>query len=160
MQAKPGVIDWLNTLLTNELTAINQYFVQAEMCAHWGLEGLYHHLRRLSIEEMREAEQLIEHIFYLEGLPNLQRLNGVQIGETVEEHLQLDLQLERNQDQALAQAIEHCDQVGDYTTRTLLEQKIVEEKEHISWLETQLDTIEQVGLQNYLAQHLRKETDS
>ena len=159
MQAKPGVVDWLNTLLTNELTAINQYFVQGEMCAHWGLEGLYQELRRLSIEEMREAEQLIEHIFYLEGLPNLQRLNQVQIGETVEEHLRLDLQLERSQDEALTQAIEHCGRVGDYTTRGLLEQKIIEEKEHISWLETQLDTIEQVGLQHYLAQHLRKDGD-
>lgn len=154
MQAKPGVVDWLNTILTNELTAINQYFLQAEMCEHWGYPRLYRKLRALSIEEMKEAEELVEHILYLEGLPNLQRLNQVRIGETVEEHLQLDLQLERDQDQVLTEAIVHCTQAGDYTTRHLLEEKIREEKEHISWLETQLDTIRQVGLAHYLSQQI------
>lgn len=155
MQAKPGVIDRLNTILTNELTAINQYFIQAEMCDHWGYARLYHKLRALSIEEMKEAEELIEHILYLEGVPNLQRLNQIGVGENVEEHLQLDLQLERNQDQVLTEAIEHCTQVADYTTRTILEEKIKEEKDHISWLETQLDTIQQIGLAHYLSQQLK-----
>jgi bacterioferritin len=157
MQAKQGVVDRLNVILTNELTAINQYFIQAEMCEHWGYTRLYHRLRALSIEEMKEAEELIEHILYLEGLPNLQRLNQVGVGENVEEHLQLDLQLELGQDQVLAEAIEHCTTVGDYTTRTILEEKIKEEKEHISWLETQLDTIRQIGLAHYLSQQLKDE---
>src|SRR5687767_3286886 len=119
VQAKPGVVDWLNTILTNELTAINQYFLQAEMCEHWGFTRLYHKLRNLSIEEMKEAEEVLEHILYLEGIPNMQRLNQVRVGQTVAEHLQLDLDLERSQDQVLTDAIVHCAQVGDYTTRHL-----------------------------------------
>ncbi|MEW6582781.1 MAG: bacterioferritin [Actinomycetota bacterium] len=154
MEAKPGVVDRLNAILTNELTAINQYFLQAEMCEHWGLHRLYGELRRLSVEEMREAEELVEHILYLEGVPNLQRLGTVRVGENVVEHLELDLDLERTQDAALAEAIAHCAEVGDFTTRRLLEKKIEEEKEHISWVETQLDAIRIVGLENYLAQQL------
>jgi bacterioferritin len=155
MQAKPGVIDWLNTVLTNELTAINQYFLQAEMCEHWGYPRLYHQLRKLSIEEMKEAEEVLEHILYLGGVPNMQRLNQVRVGENVAEHLQLDLELELTQDQVLTDAIVHCAQVGDYTTRNLLEEKIREEKDHIDWLETQLETIQQIGLNTYLSQQIK-----
>jgi bacterioferritin len=142
--------------LTNELTAINQYFLQAEMCEHWGYPRLYRELRRLSIDEMKEAEEILEHILYLDGIPNMQRLNQVRVGENVEEHFQLDLDLEKNQDKVLTDAIVHCAQVGDYTTRNLLEEKIREEKDHIDWLETQLDTIKQIGLTPYLTQQIKK----
>jgi bacterioferritin len=157
VQAREGVVDRLNALLANELTAINQYFLQAEMCEHWGFPRLYKELKRLSIEEMKEAEGLIEHILYLDGLPNLQRLNDLRIGENVEEHLRGDLELELAQDALLAEAIAHCSQVGDYTTRTILERKIEEEKEHIDWVETQLDLIQRVGLANYLSQQIKDE---
>lgn len=156
MQAKEGVVDRLNQLLTNELTAINQYFLQAEICENWGFDRLYRALKRLSIEEMKEAEELLEHILYLEGMPNMQRLGPIRIGENVREHLEADLELERAQDQLLAETIEHCSQVADYTTRSILERKIEEEKDHIDWLEKQLETINQVGLANYLAQQIKE----
>jgi bacterioferritin len=157
LQAKEGVVDYLNRLLTNELTAINQYFLQAEIVENQGFPRLYKELKRLAIEEMKEAEELIEHILYLEGMPNLQRLGPVNIGENVHEHLQADLQLEIGQDALLAEAIEHCSRVGDFTTRTILERKIEEEKLHIDWVETELETIGQVGLQNYLTQQIKTE---
>jgi bacterioferritin len=155
VQAKEGVVDYLNRLLTNELTAINQYFLQAEIVESQGFPRLYKELKRLSIEEMKEAEELIEHILYLEGLPNLQRLGPVNIGENVQEHLEADLALERGQDALLTEAIDHCSKIGDYTTRTLLEAKIAEERLHIDWVETQLETISIVGLPSYLAQQIK-----
>lgn len=157
MEAKPGVIDYLNNILTNELTAINQYFVHAEMCENWGYERLYHKLRALSISEMRDAEELIEHILYLEGVPNVQRLGQVRVGETVPEQLRLILEDERNAVNTLREAIAHCVQVGDFTTRNKLEEMIREEEEHINWLETQLATIGQVGVENYLTQQIKRE---
>ena len=159
MQAKEGVVDYLNRLLTNELTAINQYFLQAEIVESQGFPRLYRELKRLSIEEMKEAEEMIEHILYLEGMPNLQRLGPVNIGETVLEHLQADLALEKGQDALLAEAIEHCAKVGDYTTRSILERKIEGEKAHIDWVETELETIGLIGLPNYLAQQIKKADD-
>ena len=159
MQAKEGVVDYLNRLLTNELTAINQYFLQAEIVENQGFPRLYRELKRLAIEEMKEAEEMIEHILYLEGMPNLQRLGPVNIGENVQEHLQADLELERAQDKLLAEAIDHCSKVGDYTTRTILERKIEEEKAHIDWVETELETIGLVGLPNYLAQQIKGAAD-
>ena len=159
MQAKEGVVDRLNAILANELTAINQYFLQAEIVEHQGFPRLYRELKRLAIEEMKEAEEMIEHILYLEGMPNLQRLGPVNIGENIQEHLQADLELEKAQDALLAEAIEHCSKVGDYTTRTILERKIEEEKAHIDWVETELETIGLIGLQNYLAQQIKKADD-
>jgi bacterioferritin len=155
VQAKEGVVDYLNRLLTNELTAINQYFLQAEIVENQGFPRLYKELKRLAIEEMKEAEELIELILYLEGMPNLQRLGPVNIGENVQEHLQADLELERGQDALLTEAIDHCSKVGDYTTRTILERKIEEERLHIDWVETQLETIGLVGLPNYLSQQIK-----
>ncbi len=102
MQAKPGVIEHLNTILTNELTAINQYFIQSRMCSHWGYERLAQKLRELSIGEMQDADKMINHILYLEGVPNLQRLGRVRVGENVLEHLQITLELEKEQLAALA----------------------------------------------------------
>jgi bacterioferritin len=154
MQAKEGILDILNNLLTLELTAVNQYFLQAEMCKNWGLEGLYEHLFHISRDEMNDAQHIVRHILYLEGVPNLQRLNRVQIGENVLEHLRLDLQAEKDVVAFLNQSIVHCAQVGDYTTRGMLESSVASEEEHVDWLETQLAAIELIGIENYLAQHL------
>ena len=154
MKAKDGVIDLLNSALTVELTAVNQYFVQAEMCRNWGFERLYEKLRESSLEEMQDAQRLIRHILYLEGLPNLQRLNHVDVGENVLEDLRLDLDLERGAVTALAGAVVHCGEVGDYATRRMLEEMIVSEEGQIDWLETQFETISLVGLENYLSQQI------
>jgi bacterioferritin len=154
MQAKPGVLDLLNRILTNELTTINQYFIHAEMCHNWGFERLASKLRELSIDEMKDAQHLIQHILYLEGVPNLQRLGTVRVGENVAEHLQLDVTQEVEAVATFTEAISHCAQVGDYTTRNILEEMVRDEETHLDWLETQLETIRQVGVENYLSQQL------
>jgi len=148
MKAKPGVLDFLNTILTNELTAINQYFIHAEMCRSWGLTKLADKLRELSIDEMKDAQQLVRHILYLEGMPNLQRLGSVRVGENVPEDFRLDVQQETEAVAVYADAIRHCVEVGDFTTRNILEEMVRDEEGHIDWLETQLETINQIGLQN------------
>jgi bacterioferritin len=155
MQAKPGVIDHLNKILTIELTAINQYFVQAEMCRNWGYERLYEKLKHASMEEMKDTPSIISHILYLEGVPNMQRLNQVRVGENVLENLQLDLQLELEAVEALREAITHCGSVGDYTTRKMFEDMIASEEEHVDWLENQLEAINQIGIELYLSQQLK-----
>ena len=157
MKAKDGVVDHLNNLLTIELTAINQYFVQAEMCKNWGFNRLYKRFRDTSLEEMEDAQHLIEHILYLEGVPNLQRLNQVMVGETVMEDLELDLQAEMNAVSALVDAIAHCEQVQDYTTRGILQEMIRSEEEHVDWLETQLETIKIIGMDLWLNQQIHEE---
>ena len=157
MKAKDGVVDHLNNLLTIELTAINQYFVQAEMCKNWGFNRLYKRFRDTSLEEMEDAQHLIEHILYLEGVPNLQRLNQVMVGETVMEDLELDLQAEMNAVSALVDAISHCEQVQDYTTRGILQEMIRSEEEHVDWLETQLETINIIGIDLWLNQQIYEE---
>ena len=157
MQAKPGVIDALNTVLSNELTAINQYFIQAEICKDWGYELLYGKLRELSFGEMKEAQLLIRHILYLEGMPNLQRLARVRVGENALEHLTVDVELEKTQIQALADGIILCQQVNDFTTRGILEELIRAEEEDLNLLETQLATIKQIGLEQYLAQQIHED---
>ena len=154
MKAKAGVVDHLNNLLTIELTAINQYFVQAEMCKNWGFECLYQRFHATSMEEMEDAQHLIRHILYLEGVPNLQRLNQVMVGETVPEDLELNLQAELNAVSALVNAITHCEQVQDYTTRGILQEMIRSEEDHVDWLETQLETIKIIGLELYLNQQI------
>ena len=154
MKAKDGVIDLLNSALTVELTAVNQYFIQAEMCRNWGFERLYEKLRESSLEEMQDAQRLIRHILYLEGVPNLQRLNRIGVGESVLEDLQLDLELEQGAVGALAGAVVHCGEVGDYATRRMLEEMIASEEEQIDWLESQLGTVGLVGIENYLAQQI------
>lgn len=157
MKAKEGIVDFLNKVLTNELTAINQYFVHAEMCEHWGYARLYGKIRAHSMEEMKDAEEIIEHILYLEGVPNMQRLGQIQVGETVPEHLKLDLRLEQEAVALLTEAIAHCAKAGDYTTRHKLEKMAEREEGHIDWIETQLETIKQVGVDNYLSQQIHKE---
>src|SRR6266496_1944202 len=124
MKAKEGIIERLNNLLTGELTAINQFFLHAEMCENWGYERLYHEVRERSISEMKDAEELIEHILYLEGVPNVQRLGTVSVGETVPEQLNADLKSEKEMVKQLAEALTHSAKVGDYTTRRKLERMV------------------------------------
>lgn len=157
MQAKPGVIDRLNTILTIELTAINQYFVQSEICRNWGYDRLAEKFRHSSMSEMKDAPGIIAHILYLEGVPNMQRLNQVRVGENVLEHLQLDLQLEIEAVEALREAITHCQSVADYTTRKMFEDMIADEETHIDWIENQLEAINQIGIELYLSQQLKEE---
>ena len=154
MKAREGIIDLLNQHLTIELTAINQYFLASEICASWGFGRLHERFRSLSLEEMRDAQRLIAHVLYLEGLPNLQRLNQVKVGQDVPETLQAGLDAERAAVDFLRGGIEHCARVGDYTTRAMFEQMLREEEEHVDWFETQLEAVRLVGLENYLSQQL------
>lgn len=154
MKAKEGVVDLLNMSLTVELTAVNQYFLAAKQCGNWGFTKLHDHFRSLSIGEMKDTEELIDHILYLEGLPNLQRLNTVRVGQDVPEILQAGLELEMGAVQHLREAIEHCARVGDFTTRGMFEEMIRDEEQHVDWFETQLEAIRLVGLERYLAQQL------
>ena len=157
MKAKQGVIDLLNKLLTEELTVINQYFLHAKMCKNWGYERLHHHVLDRSYGEMKDAKKVIDHILYLDGLPNMQRLGTVKIGETVPEQLKADLDKEKSMVKMLTEGIQHCVKVGDFTTRHMLEDMVADEEEHIDWIETQLETIKQVGLENYLSEQIREE---
>ena len=157
MKGSQKVIDLLNDVLTNELTAINQYFLHARMCENWGYERLWHKIRDESIDEMKHADEVIERILYLEGLPNLQRLGKINIGEHVPEMLKLDLELEGVAIPTLNRGIELCRKVGDNGTAELLEDMLVEEEEHANWLETQLTAIDQVGAQNYLSEQLKED---
>jgi bacterioferritin len=154
MKAKPGVLDQLQGLLTTELTATHQYRQHAEMLRNWGYERLHQQLRAYSSEEAADAEHLVQHMLYLEGSPDLQQLHPISVGTAPEEQLRIDLQLEQRAVQGLTEAITHCAQVGDYTTRGLLEAMVQSEEAQIDWLETQLHAIQQVGLQNYLAQQI------
>jgi bacterioferritin len=154
LQAKPGVVDWLNTILTIELTAVNQYFIQSEMCRNWGFDKLAESLREFSLSEMKDAQALIRHILFLDGVPNLQRLNDVGVGENVLEDLNLDHNSELNIVDVMNQAIIHCAQVEDFTTRGILEEMVRDESEHVDWFETQLETVRHIGIEHYLAQHL------
>lgn len=157
MKAKEGVIDLLNKVLTADLTAINQYFVHAKMCENWGYERLHHHVRHRSIDEMKDADELIGHILYLEGVPNVQRLGTVHVGETVPEQFKLDLKAEQEMLKMLSDGVAHCSKVGDFTTRHMLEDMAKDVDEHIDWIETQLETIKQVGVENYLSEQIKKE---
>ena len=157
MKAKQGVVDYLNKVLTNELTAINQYFLHGEMCENWGYERLHQQIKKHAIDEMKHAEEIIEHILYLEGLPNLQRLGTIKVGENVPEQLKADLKLEMDNIKLLTEAITHCAKVGDFTTRHKLEDIVKSEDEHVDWIETQQETISQVGVENYLSEQIHKE---
>jgi bacterioferritin len=154
MQGNDDIIELLNDVLTAELTAINQYFIDAKMLANWGIDRLADKFREDSIDEMKDADALIDRILYLEGMPNLQRLGTVRVGETAVEKLTLALDVEREAIQRLNRGIGLCTTVADHGTRELLEKILAGEEEHADWLETQLDAIRQVGEQNYLSQQL------
>ena len=155
MQGDPDIIELLNEVLTAELTAINQYFVHAKMCENWGYERLYEKNYEESIDEMKDATRIIERILFLDGVPNLQRLNSVLVGETVAEQHRLDLDLERAAIERYNRGVALARDKGDNGTAELLEDLLVGEEEHADWLEAQLTLIEQVGEANYLAQQIR-----
>jgi bacterioferritin len=157
VQGSEAVVELLNEVLTAELTAVNQYFVHAKMCDNWGYRRLAHHTREESVGEMKDAEHLIERILYLEGVPNLQRLGTVSVGETVPEQLHLDLELERAAIDRLNRGIALCVAESDNGSRDLLEEILEGEEEHAEWLETQLELIRQVGEAHYLAQQVHRE---
>jgi bacterioferritin len=150
MKGDPNVIKLLNDQLTNELTAINQYFLHSRMYRHWGFEKLGKKEYEESIGEMKHADQLIERILMLDGLPNLQALHKLMIGETVPEILNCDLQLELISQKTVKEGIALCEQSRDYVSRDLFQHILDDTEEHIDWLETQIELVEQVGLQNYL----------
>jgi bacterioferritin len=155
MKGNDEIIELLNQLLTNELTAINQYFAHAKLCENWGFLALGKQIRDESIDEMRHAEQVIDRILYLEGMPNLQRLGKVNVGETVREQFELDLKLEHAGIKFLNDGIALARDKGDHGTFELLVAILKDEEVHTDWLETQLDLIDKLGEQHYLAQQVR-----
>ncbi len=154
MKGHDVIIEVLNDVLTAELTAINQYFIDSKMAANWGYQRLAGHFREESIDEMKDAEALIERILYLDGLPNLQRLGTVRIGETIPEKLELALDLERVAIERLNNGVARCTELGDHGSRQLLDRILHGEEEHADWIESQLAAINQIGVANYLAQQL------
>ena len=149
MKGNPNVVKRLNEVLTNELTAIDQYFVHAKMFEHWGLHRLAEVERKASIDEMKHADELIARILFLEGLPNLQNLHKLLVGEDVKEALGCDLKLELAAHPILKNAIAECESSGDYVSRDLFRSILESEEDHIDWLETQLDLIDKIGIENY-----------
>ena len=150
MRGDAQVVDFLNEVLTAELTAINQYFVHYKMLENWGYKRLAEQKKNESVEEMKHADEIIERILFLEGLPNLQDLGKLRIGENTQEMLQCDLDLELDAIPDLRAAIAYCESHKDYVSRDLFDSILKSEEEHVDWLETQLGLIEKMGLENYV----------
>ena len=159
MKGEAQVIERLNEALFLELGAVNQYWVHARMCENWGYERLWKKIRAESIGEMKHADELIARVLYLDGIPNLQRLGKVNVGETVAEQLRLDLDVEKEAIKMLNEGIEQCRTAGDNGSRDLLEDILEGEEEHANWIEAQLTLIAQVGEQNYLSQQIKEEEE-
>lgn len=159
MQGDAKIIALLNQVLKAELTAINQYFLHAEMCENWGYERLAKLIRKESIEEMTHAEKLMERILYLDGAPNMTDYFKINIGQSVEQQFKNDVQLEYDAVKRLNEGIQLANEKNDAGSRDLLESILTDEEHHIDWLEAQLHAIGEMGIQNYLAQQLKKEGD-
>lgn len=154
MKGDPKVIEALNEILTGELTAINQYFLHARMCKNWGYDRIAGKVHKESIDEMKHAQELTDRILFLDGIPNLQKLGKLNIGENVPEQFEADLKLEFEALKNLKSAIKVCFEAADHTSRELLEHILTDEENHVDWLETQLALIKEVGKENYLAQNM------
>jgi bacterioferritin len=154
MQGHPEIIELLNEVLTAELTAVNQYFGHSRIQKNWGYQRLADHSYHESIDEMKHADTLIERILYLEGMPNLQRLGSVRLGETPVEQLRLDLEVEREAVERLNNGIARCVALGDNGTRELLADMLTSEEDHVDWIETQLDLVDKLGEQLYLSEQM------
>lgn len=150
MKSEPGVVDRLNAVLKNELTAVSQYFLHARMLRNWGVTRLAKSEHDQSIDEMRHADELIERILFLEGRPDMQNLGKLMIGKDVQEMLEYDLAFENEAIPELRAGIAHCEAAGDYVTQHLLREILHSEEKHVDWLETQFDLIERMGLENYV----------
>lgn len=157
MKGDPKVIDLLNEVLTGELTTINQYFLHSRMCRNWGYERLAHKIYVESIDEMKHADQLIERVLFLDGLPNVQRLGKVAVGTTVAEILKNDLAAEMIAVPLLNRGVQTCRDLGDNGSEALLKSILISEEEHVDWLEAQHELIRQLGEANYLAQQIKKD---
>jgi bacterioferritin len=155
MKAKPKIIEKLNALLADELTAINQYIVHSEMCANWGYERLHEAIEKRAITEMKHAEKLIERILFLDGTPIVSKLNKIEIGSDVKAQFENDLDAERMAVQAYNEGIQLAVESGDNGTRVLLESILADEEHHVDWLEAQLAQIEQIGIENYLTEQMK-----
>jgi len=155
MKAKEGVLEFLNQVLRSELTAVHQYLLHGAMCKHWGYGRLYEHFIHLANEEVVHSSGLIDHLLYLEGSPEVGHVDQVGVGATVRDLLKADLEFERDDVELLQKGIFHCSKVNDFTTRHLLEHMIIDTEKHIDWFETQLRTIDQIGLEMYLAEQIK-----
>ena len=158
MKGNPHVVKALNDVLRKELTGINQYFVHAKMCQNWGYESLYGFIWKESIEEMKHADQVIQRLLFLEGIPNLAGYDKILVGSTVKQQLENDLALEHAALEILRSAVKTCLEATDNATREMLEHIIVDEEEHVDWIEAQLHKIHEVGYQNYLSQQIYKKS--
>lgn len=157
MKGNKAIIESLNQLLTAELTAINQYYVHYKMCENWGYKRMAHHFRELSMGEMKDADEVIERILFLEGVPNMQRMNPVKVGETVPEQLQLAFELESGQVKMLNELVALARESGDNGTRHLAESGLVDEENHLDWVEAQLGILNDIGVKHYLAEMISHE---
>jgi bacterioferritin len=156
MKAKEGVLDFLQKVVTLELTAVHHYLLHAAMCENWGYERLHHEFHERTTEELAHVSKVIDHMLYLDGAPDVQKVGAVRSGNSVPDLYKVDLKLEQDDVTLLREAIAHSAKVGDFTTRHKLEEMIVDSEEHIDWFETQQRTIEQVGLENYLSERIKK----